>query len=49
MIFFILNTPLETMGKEEREKSKILSGRKAAFVVVNEAEEQAKLMDKRMS
>lgn len=47
---FILNNALETVGKEERERKKILAGRKGdAFAEVNEAEELAKLMDKRMS
>lgn len=49
MIFFILNIPLETMGKKEREKRKILAGRKVGFVVVNEAEQQTKLTNKRTS
>lgn len=47
---FILSTALETVGKGQRERRKIIAGRKGvACVEVNEAEEQAKLMDKRMS
>lgn len=44
---FILSTALETVGKGQRERRKIIAGRKGvACVEVNEAEEQAKLMDK---
>jgi len=47
---FILNTALEIVGKAERERRKISAGRKrVAQVDVSEAEEQAKLIDKRMS